>query len=80
MAHKMCYNEQRNVGISYEEKTLKCGFVCIKKIDQYLIEWKSDPDHLPLIIKGARQIGKTESILYFAESNYKRSIPIWRQR
>ena len=30
-----------------------------RKIDEYLIEWKKDEHKLPLIIKGARQIGKT---------------------
>lgn len=34
-----------------------------RKIDDYLKEWKENPNHKPLIIKGARQIGKTESIL-----------------
>ena len=24
-----------------------------------LIEWKNSPNHMPLIIKGARQVGKT---------------------
>ena len=41
-----------------------------RKIDQYLIQWKNNPDRLPLIIKGARQIGKTFSIEHFAK-NYK---------
>ena len=41
-----------------------------RKIDDYLLEWKNKPDHMPLIIKGARQIGKTESILHFAKENY----------
>ena len=31
-----------------------------RKIDTFLIEWKSNPEHMPLIVKGARQIGKTE--------------------
>ena len=26
---------------------------------QHLIEWKEDPGHLPMIIRGARQVGKT---------------------
>ena len=26
---------------------------------QKLLEWKQDPDRLPLIIRGARQVGKT---------------------
>lgn len=38
-----------------------------RKIDDFLAEWKSKPDKKPLIIKGARQIGKTESILHFSE-------------
>lgn len=47
-----------------------------RKIDDYLIEWKNDPDHKPLIVKGARQIGKTESILQFANANYSNVIYI----
>ncbi len=47
-----------------------------RKIDSFLIEWKNDVDHTPLIIKGARQIGKTESILHFANNNYKNVIYI----
>lgn len=47
-----------------------------RKIDIYLDNWKSDPSHKPLIVKGARQIGKTESILHFAENNYKNIIYI----
>lgn len=46
-----------------------------RKIDQYLIDWKNNPDRNPLIIKGARQIGKTFSIEYFAQS-YKHFIEI----
>ena len=37
----------------------------------YLKEWKSDPEHLPLIVKGARQIGKTESIAKFCSEHYE---------
>ncbi len=47
-----------------------------RKIDSYLEEWKSDPDRKPLIVKGARQIGKTESIRYFAGKHYKNVIEI----
>lgn len=46
-----------------------------RKIDDYLIQWKNNPDRLPLIIKGARQIGKTFSIENFARS-YKNFIEI----
>ena len=42
-----------------------------RKIDQYLMEWKNNPEKMPLIVKGARQIGKTESIRNFAQNNYK---------
>ena len=47
-----------------------------RKIDDYLIEWKHNPNKMPLIIKGARQIGKTESIRHFAKNNYKNVIEI----
>ena len=41
-----------------------------RKIDDFLLNWKEDISHKPLIIKGARQIGKTESILHFAYGSY----------
>lgn len=47
-----------------------------RKIDKYLIEWKNSIDKKPLIVKGARQIGKTESIRNFAKNNYKSVIEI----
>ena len=47
-----------------------------RKIDEYLNNWKNDPTHKPLIVKGARQIGKTESILRFAKANYENVVYI----
>lgn len=47
-----------------------------RKVDEFLIDWKNNPDKKPLIIKGARQIGKTESIKNFAKNNYKNVIEI----
>ena len=41
-----------------------------RKIDLFLEKWKINPDRKPLIIQGARQIGKTESVRRFAEKNY----------
>ena len=41
-----------------------------RKIEQRLIDWKNDPEHKPLIIKGCRQCGKTYSVLDFAKKNY----------
>ena len=41
-----------------------------RKIDDYLILWKADPARKPLIVKGARQVGKTESIRRFSEGRY----------
>ena len=47
-----------------------------RKVDQFLIDWKTNPDHLPLIIKGARQVGKTNAIKHFAQSHYTNVITI----
>lgn len=52
------------------EKLLK------RKIDKYLTDWKNRPDKKPLIIKGARQIGKTRSVEWFASQNYASVIEI----
>lgn len=47
-----------------------------RKIDAFLEEWKENPDRFPLIVKGARQIGKTKAIEFFAEHHYKSVIEI----
>lgn len=47
-----------------------------RKIDDYLQKWKSDVHKKPLIVKGPRQVGKTESIRKFGENNYKSVINI----
>ena len=47
-----------------------------RKVDNFLCEWKSDPHRKPLIIKGSRQVGKTESIKHFAAENYESIIEI----
>ena len=47
-----------------------------RKADIFLENWKSDPERMPLIIKGARQVGKTESIRQFAKKNYSSVIEI----
>jgi len=53
-----------------EERYLK------RKVDEYLVTWKGMPKHKPLIVKGPRQVGKTESIRRFAEVSYKNVIYI----
>ena len=47
-----------------------------RKIDSYLKKWKSDENRNPLIVKGPRQVGKTESIKRFAATNYESVIYI----
>ena len=47
-----------------------------RKIDAFLASWKQNPQRKPLIVKGARQIGKTRSIQAFGEANYESVIEI----
>ena len=47
-----------------------------RKIDRVLVEWKNSSDSLPLIVRGARQVGKTEAIEHFAKANYKHIVEI----
>ena len=47
-----------------------------RKTDDFLVQWKSDPDRKPLIIRGPRQVGKTETIRRFAAENYENVIEI----
>ena len=47
-----------------------------RKIDGFLVEWKADPGRKPLIIKGARQVGKTASVCRFAAAHYDNVVHI----
>ena len=47
-----------------------------RKIDAFLVDWKKNPDRLPLIVKGARQVGKTASIRQFGGNNYENVVEI----
>ncbi len=42
-----------------------------RKINEYLITWKNSPYRKPLILQGARQVGKTYSILEFGRKQYE---------
>lgn len=47
-----------------------------RKIDIFLQKWKANAQRKPLIVKGPRQVGKTESIRRFANANYESVIEI----
>lgn len=42
-----------------------------RKIFKYLKEWKESPYRKPLILQGARQVGKTHSVLTFGKQEYE---------
>lgn len=47
-----------------------------RKVDLFLEEWKENPDRKPLVVKGPRQVGKTESIRRFGEKHYQNIVEI----
>ena len=42
-----------------------------RKIIESLLAWKNNPDKQPLILQGARQVGKTYTLLSFGKEHYK---------
>ncbi|MGL5380094.1 ATP-binding protein [Clostridium sp.] len=42
-----------------------------RKISTWLLDWKNSRNRKPLILQGARQVGKTYSVLTFGKNNYK---------
>lgn len=49
-----------------------------RDIDQHLLDWKNSPVHKPLLLRGARQVGKSSAVQhlgrtfkYFAEVNFE---------
>ena len=47
-----------------------------RKMSNVLLNWKNDKEKTPLIVYGARQVGKTYTILSFGKQNYKSVIYI----
>ncbi len=45
-----------------------------RKITKYLEDWKNSTDIVPLIIDGARNVGKTYIVLHFGKNSYKNVI------
>lgn len=50
---------------------MRTGKYLKRKIDDFLDARKSEPGHKPLIVRGARQVGKTEAIMQFASRQYE---------
>ena len=45
-----------------------------RKIYNDLLKWKNSPDRKPSILQGARQVGKTYIVNYFAGKEYTNSV------
>ena len=42
-----------------------------RKLYNSLIEWKNDPDRKPLVLEGARQVGKTWLLKEFGKNEFE---------
>jgi uncharacterized protein len=47
-----------------------------RKIENYLADWRTSPYRKPLVLRGARQVGKTYTIEKFAKENFKHYLKI----
>lgn len=47
-----------------------------RKIDKAFERWFGDPNRLPIVLKGARQTGKTEAVRHFASRRYESVVEI----
>ncbi len=47
-----------------------------RKIDAAIMDWKNDPEHKALLVKGCRQVGKTYSVESFLKQNYRSFIKV----
>ncbi len=54
-----------------------------RSVDRLLTEWKDDVQHKPLLLRGARQVGKSsavrhlgESFEFFLEVNFERNADV----
>lgn len=54
------------------KRSIECPDICVMKREIYarLVEWKSRRNHKPLVVDGARQVGKTHIIKEFGKEEY----------
>ena len=45
-----------------------------RRIDQFFIQWKNSRFRRPLLVRGARQVGKTYSVIHFAENQFSNHV------
>lgn len=50
------------------------GLIMERKIYRHLVNWKNSQDRKPLILQGARQVGKTYIVNYFSGKEYSNSV------
>ncbi len=47
-----------------------------RKIEKELLAWSKDSKHKPIILRGARQVGKSFVVRKFAKENFKNLVEI----
>jgi predicted AAA+ superfamily ATPase len=45
-----------------------------RKIVEKLTAWKNSADRMPLVLYGARQVGKTHTVLSFGKTHYRNTV------
>jgi hypothetical protein len=46
-----------------------------RKADTVLLQWKTDPDRKPILLRGARQVGKSSTVEQFGR-NFEHFVPV----
>lgn len=51
-------------------------YIMYRTIKQHLVTWKNQTQHLPLLVRGARQVGKSFAVEEFAKTNFDNCITV----
>ena len=51
-----------------------------RSAEQYLSEWQNRPDRKPLIVRGARQVGKTHLVEHWGQGHFKTVVKLDLER
>ena len=47
-----------------------------RNVIKQLVKWKTNKDRMPLLLRGARQVGKTYAIEYFGKNYFRNTITL----
>src|SRR5690242_13650731 len=77
LKHVILENKQAKILLRELQNYDGIGLIFMKReIDKILLQWKTSTSRMPLLIRGARQVGKSYAITSFGTKNFESLVEV----